>query len=65
MRYEHHRESPASMHFGNEFVEIGLTGGVYAGGRLIQLQHFRLIEQAGADQNTLELPAAESGHRAV
>jgi len=63
--YEHHCESTASMYFGNEFVEIGLTGSVYPGGRLIQQQQFRLIEQAGADQDTLELSAAESGHRAV
>jgi hypothetical protein len=65
VRYEHHRESPAAMHFGDEFVEVGLTGGVYSGGRLIQQQQFRLIEEAGANQDTLELPAAESGHGAV
>jgi hypothetical protein len=65
VRHENYRESPASMHFGDEFVEVGLTGGIHSGGWLIQQQQFRLIEQAGADQDTLELSAAESGHRAV
>ena len=53
------------MDLGDEFVKVGLTRGVHTGGGFIEQQQFRLVEEAGANQDALELPAAEPSHGAV
>jgi hypothetical protein len=65
VRDENDGEFVAFVNGGDEFVEIGLAGGIHAGGGLVEEEQLGFGEEAERDEDALELAAGKMGERGV